>query len=843
MKFSEYTTKNIDTVLKDLKTSEAGLSEKEAATRLETFGSNEIKAKETGMFDIFLRQVRSPFVYLLLIASLIAFLIGEKIDSTVILVFVFINVFLGFFQEARAGKAVALLKKYLISKVRVLRDGKVKIIDKKFLVPGDIVLLEAGSIIPADLRILRANNFLIDESVLSGESISVSKISEPLSKETNEIFEAKNIVFAGTSVISGEARGVVVGTGKDMVLGEITKLVSGIKRESVYEKNLFKFSQLVLKIVIVTVVFVFLANLILNGKTNFFDFLIFCIALIVSILPEALPLVVTFSLSEGALKLAKKKVVVKRLAALEDLGNIEVLCTDKTGTITENKLSMEDVFAENKEKCLLYGLLSSPYIKEEIESVKNPFDTALFGKASSQIRQSLKKIKAISEMPFETSRLRNSVLLENLKGDRILIVRGAPEVILKLSSNLENGLDIKETKRLVEKEGQEGKRVLAVAFKNFKGDDYSEEDEKDLTFLGYFTFKDPLKKTAKEAIRLARKLGVQIKIITGDSSEVAGQIGKEVELIDDPTKVILGEILDSLPEEKFRKACNEYSVFARVSPVTKYKIVKTLQEKYEVGFLGEGINDAPALKASNLAIAVESAVDVSREISDIVLLKRDLKVIVNGIKNGRNIFSNINKYIKCTIASNFGNFYSIAGISLFIPFLPMLPIQILLVNLLSDFPLIAVASDKVDVEELKKPKLYQLHSFIPLIVLLASVSTVFDFTFFIIFHKVDPSLLQTLWFVESILTEIFLIFSIRTSRVFFKTKRPSSLLILISIITVIVTITLPFTNFGHQDFHFVSPSISYLSIVLFLIIGYFLTSETVKLLYFRHRNNHFAKIK
>jgi len=841
MKFSEYTTKKIEEIFEELKTSKNGLSEKEAMIRLETIGSNEIKAKETGMLDIFLRQFKSSFVYLLLIAASIAFLIGEKVDSIVVLAFVFINVFLGFFQEARAERAVALLKKYLSSKTRVLREEIVKTIDKKFLVPGDIILLEPGSIIPADLRILKMSNFLVDESVLSGESVPVAKVSEPLSKETNEFFEAKNIVFAGTSVISGEARGVVIGTGKDMVLGEITRLVSKIKRESVYEKDLFRFSRLILKIVIVTIVFVFLANLVLHGKTNFFDFLIFCIALIVSILPEALPLVVTFALSEGALKLAKKKVVVKRLAALEDLGNIEVLCTDKTGTITENKLSLEEIFAENKEKCLLYGLFSSPYVKEEIESVKNPFDFALFEKASPEIRQILKKIRVISEIPFETFRLRNSVLVDDSAGNRVLIVRGAPEIILKLSSNFEGKFKKEEIKKSIENQGKEGKRTLAVAFKDFKKDDFSEENEKNLTFLGYFTFKDPLKKTAKEAIRLAKKLGVQIKIITGDSPEVAGQIGKEVDLIDNPEKVILGSVLDSLPEEEFKKACQEFSIFARVSPTTKYKIVKTLEEKYEVGFLGDGINDAPALKVSNLAIAVDGAVDVSKEISDIVLLKKDLKVIVNGIKNGRNIFSNINKYIKCTIASNFGNFYSIAAISLFIPFLPMLPIQILLVNLLSDFPLIAVASDKVDVEELKKPKLYQLHSFISLIVLLALVSTIFDFIFFAIFHKVEPSLLQTLWFIESILTEIFLIFSIRTSRVFFKTRRPSSLLMLIALITIIFTIALPFTGWGHKDFHFVSPSISSLLIVLFLIINYFLISEAVKLLYFRHRNNRFGQ--
>lgn len=835
MKFSEYTIKKIEDVFSDLKTSEKGLSEKEAISRLETKGFNEIRTKETGLIDVFLRQFKSSFVYLLLIASLIAFLINEKVDGSVILIFVFINVFLGFFQEARAEKAVALLKKYLSSKTRVLRGGVLKTIDKKFLAPGDVILIEPGSIVPADLRVLKANNFLVDETVLSGESVPIAKSSEPLSRKTNEFFKAKNIVFAGTSVVSGEAMGVVIGTGKDMALGEITKLVSGIKRESIYEKDLQKFSRLILKIVLVTIVFLFLANTIIHGRTNFFDFLIFCIALIVSILPEALPLVVTFSLSEGALKLAKKKVVVKRLAALEDLGNIEVLCTDKTGTITENKLSLEKIFSENKEKCLLYGLFCSPYVKEEIESIKDPFDSALFEKASLKIRQDLKKIKVVSEIPFGPARLRNSALLDDLSGRRILIVRGAPETILKLSSDFESKSGRQEIKKATEEEGRKGNRTLAVAFRELGKSNYSEEDEKNLTFLGYFSFKDPLKKTAGEAIQLAKKMGVQIKIITGDSPEVAGQIGTEVGLINDFKKVILGEALDSLAEKDFKKACGDFSVFARVSPLTKYKIVKTLEEDYEVGFLGEGINDAPALKVANLAIVVDSAADVSKEVADIILLKKDLKVIVNGIKKGRNIFSNINKYIKCTIASNFGNFYSVACISLFIPFLPMLPIQILLVNLLSDFPLIAVASDKVDVEELKKPKIYRLNNFISLIILLALISTLFDFVFFAIFHRVEPPFLQTLWFIESILTEIFLIFSIRTSGFFLKANRPSFLLMFIALITVILTIILPFTDLGQKSFHFVTLPFSYLSTVLLLTVCYFFLSEIVKLSYFRHR--------
>jgi len=838
MNFFKYTIKETAQVLEELKTTEEGLLEEEAIKRQREYGLNEVKTKEVSWFDILLRQFKSPFFYLLFFAAIIAFLISEKINALLILSFVFINIFLGFFQEYRAGKAASLLKKYIPLKTRVLREGREKTIEKKFLVPGDVVLLEAGNIVSADLRLIKVENFLADESVLSGESISVPKITQPLLKEAKEVFEAKNIIFAGTSIISGEAEGIVISTGKNTVLGAITKLVSGIKRESLYEKNLLHFSQIILRIVIVTIICVFLANLLIRRGTNFFDFLIFSIALVVSIIPEALPLVVTFAFSQGALKLAKEKVVVKRLSAIEDLGNIEILCTDKTGTLTENKLKLEKVFAQDKEKCLLYALLSSPYLKEEIDSSLNPFDSALYKNASFEIRQSLENFKVISEILFDPFRLRNSTLLEDKKGKKILIVKGAPEIILQLSSQFENNLKKEEIIEGVRKEGREGKRILAIAFKKLNQSSYSPGEEKDLTFLGYFSFSDPLKGTAKTAIKEVEKLGLKIKILTGDSKELAGAVAKQLGLIDNPEKVILGEELDSLSKEDLEKTCEEFSVFARISPQTKYKIIETLQKKYEVGFLGEGINDAPALKLANVAIAVREAADVSREVSDIILLKKDLKVIINGIKKGRIIFSNINKYIKCTLSSNFGNFYSIALISLIIPFLPMLPVQILLVNLLSDFPLITVATDTVDVEELKKPKFYQLNKVILLIIFLALVSTIFDFIFFGIFHKVQPSLLQTLWFIESILTEIFLIFSIRTRHLFIKTKFPSFPLIIFSLLTIFITVILPFTNLGKEFFNFITPSLSSLLIVILLVFSYFIVSEIVKLSYFK--NNKLA---
>jgi len=837
MNFSQYTTKKIEEIFDIFKTGEKGLLSKEAEERLKKYGFNEVKAKKITLFDVFLRQFKSPFVYLLIVATVIAFAVGEELDALVIAAFILINVFLGFFQEARAERAILILKKYFPSRARVLRDGEEKTIDKKFLVPGDVILLEQGNIAPADMMIFRSEHLLVDESVLTGESVPVSKINQPLKERTKEIFEAKNIIFAGTSIISGEVEGIVIAMGKETVMGEVTKLVSTISRESIYEKNLLKFSRLILKLVVITIVVLFVANLIIRGTANILQFSVFCIALIVGIIPEALPLVAVVSLSNGALKLAKEKVVARRLSAVEDLGNIEVLCSDKTGTLTEGKMILEKVFAINKEKCLSYALLSSSYMEEEIESSLNPFDSAVFQQVDGDARASLNKFKIISEIPFSLDRLRNSVLIKSQQGKTVLIVKGAPETILKLSSQFEDSQTLEQIKKQIEEEGKKGKRILALAYKEFDKKDYTKDDEKNLTFLGYFSFRDPLKPTAKESIQLAEKLGVEVKIVTGDSKEVSGYVAEEIGLIKNPQEVILGEEMENLSDEEFMEICEKFSVFARISPQIKYKIVEALGKKYEIGFLGEGINDAPALKISNLAIAVDGAADVSREVSDIILLEKDLKVIVNGINQGRNVFSNINKYIKTTLASNFGNFISIAIISLMIPFLPMLPIQILLVNLLSDFPLIAVASDKVDAEELSKPKYYQLNKVILLVVFLGLISTIFDFIFFGIFHKVEPSLLQTLWYIESILTEIMLIFSVRTAHFFVKTKRPSFPLVITAVISILITIILPFTFGGNRIFHFTRPDVHSLLIVFILVGSYLILSEIVKLIYFRYWMN------
>lgn len=846
-----YCQKSKEEVLNELGTSPDGLSHFEVEKRLVKFGYNEVITKKLRWFNILFRQVANSMIYLLIIAAIISLFLKETTDALIIFIILIINIGLGFFQEFKSEKILEKLKGYIVVKAKVRREGKVEIIERRNLVNGDIVILEAGDIVPADCRIIKSENLSVDESILTGESYPVAKDETTQLGEVKEISEVKNLVFAGTIVVEGHGEGVVIATGKSALMGEIISLTATVKRKSLFEQNIDKFSKFILKLVLFTLAIIFIINVIVKrGAIDVRELLLFTIAMAISVIPEALPLVTTLTLSAGALKMAKKSVVVKRLSAIHDLGSVDILCTDKTGTITQNILNITKIYTSNQKKWLLMALLASGYLEKQNKKVViEPFDRAIYQASSSEIQNEIFKYHRLWFQPFDPSKRRNAVVVENNK-NCWLIIRGAPEEIIALSTrrirpqgpeeeieffnDSQKKIELEEISKI----GLQGKRVLAIAYKDIKKrEKYSLEDESDLIYLGFAAFTDPLKPTARAAIKKAQQLGISVKIITGDSREVAEVIAREVGLPDTRKRIFTGAELDKMSKEEFLKAVDQGVVFARISPVQKYKIVEALEDKYSVAFLGEGINDAPALKLTHVAMVVDSGADVSKEAADIILLKKDLKVIIDGIAEGRRVFFNVVKYIKYTLISNFGNFYGMAAISLFIPFLPMLAVQILLLNLLSDMPLVAVATDNVQLREIAKPQKYNFHELAFICIFLGLISSFFDLMFFAFFYRLGPEMLRTLWFIGSILTELVIIYTVRTRFFFLKGGWPSWQLISFGFLAAFLTILIPSTKIG-RIFHFVCPSIDNILLIIGIVIVYFICTEVAKLLYFRSKKNN-----
>ena len=811
---------------------EEGLTSEEAKRRLQKAGANELTLKTTGWFPILLRQFASAFIYLLFAAAVVALLLGEYVDAGVVLLFLLINAFLGFYQEFRAEAALQLLQEFVERKTRVRRGGKEVSILVRDVVPGDIVLLDAGDMLPADGYFIRGDAPMVDESPMTGESQPAQKHAGKCKTSPKDFFEAANIGFARTTLVSGDAELLVFATGRETEVGAIAQKMDAAESPSAFEEGISKFSKFILKLVLATVPLVFLLHALVSGDgVSSGEFLLFSIALTVSVIPEALPLVTTISLSRGALLLAKKHVVPRRLSAIEDLGSIDVLCTDKTGTITENKLTIAEIYG--KKSAILYYALMATVSDRDVRSVQNHvFDAALLAEDHGVERSKLAGITRIDEIPFDPIRCRESVLVSHAHR-RYLVSRGAPERIFYDKHNEETKTALAWAKN----EGEKGRRVLAVAFKEIhdtKKVTILESDEKGMTALGMVSFADPLKHSTKKAVLHAKKLGVNVKIITGDSCEVAGWVGVEAGILNFPSKVLLGDEFMRMTPEGKSEAVETYDVFARTTPVQKFAIIKELEEKHLVGFLGEGFNDAPALKMAHVGIAVLGASDIAQDASDIVLLNRSLEVVVDGIREGRRIFANSMKYIRATLTSNFGNFYALAFSSLFIPFLPMLPIQILLLNLLSDFPMITIATDNVDESELKRPRGYQVGELTTIAVVLGVVSTLFDFAFFGYFMQFEPAVLQTMWFMGSILTELVLLFSIRTALPFWKAKEPSPMVLWLTLSVMVFTVAIPYIPLFREIFGFVTPTAAHLGMALFLVALYFVSTEIAKLLFYKY---------
>ncbi|NMB70374.1 cation-transporting P-type ATPase [candidate division WWE3 bacterium] len=836
MSFERYTALSSDGTLNEFKIFiEKGYTTKQIQELRKKYGKNELTKNQVTWWHILFRQFKSVFIYILIAAVLITFVLGEKFDSFFILFFVGVNVILGFFQEYKSEQTTKFLRKYTNKRATVVRDGAEETIDATELVPGDVVVIETGDIVAADLRLVQCNALMLDESTLTGESVSVRKTTEALSGEQKDVFKASNIAFSGTTVVEGKGLGIVVAVGKDTQFGKIAKLTTQAEETSVFERQINKFSKFILFLVLITLVIVFVVHVFFKNTLSLMELVIYSIALAVGVIPEAMPLVTTFALSIGAAKLAKKKVIVKRLSAIEDLGGIQILCTDKTGTITENKLSVSSLFTENEAKTLELGILAASSLDKK-GTPNNSFDLAILEKIGVGYKELVKKHNRLFELPFNPARRRNSVLLES-NGTRVLIVRGAVEAVMPHVVDM----SADKNERLMQwvlQEGRQGRRVIAIAKKTIESMSYTVADEESqLSFVGLIAFEDPIKSTTNEALKKAKDLGIVTKIITGDSAEVAVAVGIKVGIAEKQSDVITGDEFLSLPKNKQKEVALKLNVFARMSPEQKYDLIKLLQENYEVGFLGEGINDGPALKAAGVSIVVDNASDVSREVADLILLKHDLKVIIDGIELGRKTYVNVTNYVKATLASNFGNFYAMAFVTLLIDYLPMLPVQILLVNLLSDFPMISIATDNVDRKDLLDPKNYAMKDLLFLATILGLVSTAFDFMMFGIFKNYGESGLQTYWFIGSILTELVLIYSIRTQGWFFKVRNlPSMSILVLTLVASLATVFIPFTTLGTEIFKFIVPAWDKLALVFAIVVGYLASTEIVKHVYYKYLN-------
>lgn len=835
--YKVYAKKSAEETAHELRVDPAsGLSRTEAEARLEKYGRNSLDTSNAGWWRILARQFRSPFTFLLLGAGSLSFFLGETLDGALIILFIAVNAGLGFFQEYRSEHTLALLKRYLLATAVARREGAEVQVEKTLLVPGDIVILQPGDIVPADVRLIEASGVAVNESVLTGESESASK-GVRKAAHVSGMYDAGNMCFAGTTMVSGRAEGIVCATGRQSSLGAISALAAGSARESGFEKGMRQVSSMILKVVAVTFLLMVLLKWLLPWQsTPFLDFLIFSIALAVSVIPEGLPLVITFTLSHGARILARNKVVVKRLSAIEDLGSIDVLCTDKTGTLTQNKMRIAAIYGQ-EDRVLHCARMGEAPRGRHVE--KNSFDEALSAGMTKEERMRLASYEVVNQVPFDPLRRRHTVVTTRA-GAFEMSVRGAPEDVLSLckkSAHAEAGM-----RAFLKQEGEKGHRVLAVAHKKLSGKTMEiAGDEHGLELMGCVSFYDPLKDTAIGAVKKANAMGVQVKILTGDSAEVSEAVAFATGLLSNGESVLTGAAFDALPPEEQRHAVESHHVFARVSPEQKFAIIKLLEASHDVGFLGEGINDAPALKAANIGLVVHNASDVARESADIMLLTKDLSVIVNGIEEGRRVFGNSVKYLKATLASNFGNFYAVVAASFLGGFLPMLPVQILLLNLLSDFPMMAIARDSVEKSDLKRPRHYDIRDIALISILLGFVSTVFDFLFFAIFYRLGPEALRTNWFMGSVLTELALLFSIRTHLPMFRSGAPSRIVFVLTGIAAILTIALPFTPIGQSVFRFVPPTPADGAIIAGLLGGYLVCTEMFKLMYYRRTNGKTAK--
>ncbi len=786
----------------ELATDAAGLSTVEARTQLSRFGPNLFRDhQEQPLWLQFLSRFKNPLILLLLVASAISALTGEMTNFLIITLMVLFSVTLDFVQEHRAGKAAASLRQTVSVRATVIRDGKQIAVAVTEVVPGDLVVLSAGDLIPADGRVLEASDFFVKQALLTGESYPVEKRPDELADTATEIQDAANAVFMGTTVISGSARVRVVKTGACTAIGAIADTLIRQPPPTAFEIGTHRFGMLIMRLTILLVLFVLLVNALMHKPL--LESFMFALALAVGLTPELLPMVVSITLSRGALLMAKKRVIVKRLAAIQNLGSMDVLCTDKTGTLTEAKIKLEqhvDPQGKPSERVLELAYLNSFFET----GLKSPLDEAILAHENIDVSA----WKKIDEVSFDFERRRVSVLLDKGNG-RLLVVKGASEEIVGLCTHYEEQgregripLDkaareqIHEVHVALEKEGF---RVLGIAWRDVPSDHPHAVvgDETELVFAGFAGFLDPPKESAGAALASLKKSGISVKIVTGDSDLVTQHVCAQLKI--PVTGVLMGKEIEQMDDSALQARVETANLFCRVNPSQKNRVILALKARgHVVGYLGDGINDAPSLHSADVGLSVDSAVDVAKEAADMILLDHDLQVLHDGVLEGRRTFGNIMKYIMMGTSSNFGNMFSMAGAALFLPFLPMLPTQILLNNVLYDISEVPIPLDQVDSEELRKPQVLDMKFIRNFMIVIGPISSVFDFlTFYImlVVLQADEQLFQTGWFVESLCTQVLVIFIIRTRGNPFR-SRPHPVLAATSLAVALLGAVLPFTSMG-----------------------------------------------
>lgn len=832
---SEFWSIPSDGIIRELETNENGLSESEADEREGRSGLNRLKPKKRiDTFTLLTAQFKSPIIIILIFAAILSTFLGDTTDAIIILTIICISGVLGFWQEKGAASAVQKLLEIVQIKTRVVRDVKEKEIPVEKVVPGDIIILSAGSVVPGDSLIITSKDLFVDESTLTGETFPVEKSAAVLSRET-ALSQRINTLFMGTHVVSGSGKVVVVKTGINTEFGKVSERLKLRPAETEFEHGIKKFGFLLMEVTLVMIFLIFALNVYLQKPVV--DSFLFSLAIAVGLTPQLLPAIISINLSHGAKRMAEKKVIVKKLNSIENFGSMNVLCSDKTGTLTEGKVniySFVDPDGKSSDKVMLYAQLNAKYQTGFV----NPIDEAIINYKEFNLAD----YKKLDEIPYDFLRKRLSILIAD-KNDNIIITKGALKNVIEICDFIEkeNG-KVEEIESSLDRINNyysemsgNGYRVLGIAYKKISGNSPIKKDsEKAMTFLGFILLYDPPKKNIIETISDLSKTGVSLKIITGDNKLTAESISRQIGLKD--TKIITGAEIRQLSDEALYRSVNNINIFAEVEPNQKERIILALKKAGNVvGYMGDGINDASALHAADVGISVDKAVDVAKEAADIVLLETDLEVLLSGILEGRTTFANTIKYVFMATSANFGNMFSVAGASLFLPYLPFLPKQILLINLLTDLPEMTIATDNVDSDWIEKPRRWDIKFIRRFMMIFGVISSVFDYLTFavlILLLNADEIQFRTGWFLESVISAVLIVLVIRTRKPFFK-SRPGRYLIITTFAIVVFTLFVPVSPLI-ELFGFTPLPPMFLLLISIIIAGYVLSAEIAKKIFYKH---------